>query len=111
MRFGSAAFVASNLASFKKRPQKPIELYEYEGGLSCVCFLSAASKAEWAAQNLNTAFLNLPPATSNTRGLCIHAFLAPASHNHYDELMPLRPAPGWPVPESCNEKCVAAVGS
>eukprot|EP00891_Asterochloris_glomerata_P006461 jgi/Astpho2/6461/Aster-06930 len=31
VRFGSAAFVASNLANFRKRPQKPIELYEYEG--------------------------------------------------------------------------------
>lgn len=49
VRFGSAAFVASNLANFRKRPQKPIELYEYEGGRPCGLLFSAASKAKRAA--------------------------------------------------------------
>ena len=35
LRFGSGAFVSGNLSSFKKRPSKPIELYEFEGCPFC----------------------------------------------------------------------------
>lgn len=103
MRFGSAAFVASNLANFRKRPQKPIELYEYEGGRPCDLFFSAASKAKRAASNVSRALLSRLPAASNSqawRPVLSHVLSAPAGLVQYDELMPVGPAPGWPVPES-----------
>jgi glutathione S-transferase len=34
-RFGSAAFVSGNLSNFRGRPEKPIELYEFEGCPFC----------------------------------------------------------------------------
>lgn len=34
-RLGTAAFVADNLKNFRKRPNKPIELYEFEGCPFC----------------------------------------------------------------------------
>ena len=103
VRLGSAAFVASNLANFRKRPQKPIELYEYEGGRSCVQSFSAASKARWAARKVSGALFSLPPAASHPQAWrsvhsCMHSALA--CHIHLDELMPSGPAPGWPVPKS-----------
>ncbi|KAL3131916.1 hypothetical protein ABBQ38_007619 [Trebouxia sp. C0009 RCD-2024] len=35
VRLGTAAFVAGNLKNFRKRPSKPIELYEFEGCPFC----------------------------------------------------------------------------
>jgi glutathione S-transferase len=35
VRLGSAAFVSGNIASFRKRPQQPIELYEFEACPFC----------------------------------------------------------------------------
>ena len=35
LRLGSGAFVSGNLANFKNRPSKPIELYEFEGCPFC----------------------------------------------------------------------------
>lgn len=35
VRLGTAAFVAGNLKNFRKRPSKPIEMYEFEGCPFC----------------------------------------------------------------------------
>lgn len=35
LRFGSAAYVSPNVANFRKRPDKPLELYEFEGCPFC----------------------------------------------------------------------------
>ena len=35
IRLGTAAYVSGNLKNFRKRPTKPIELYEFEGCPFC----------------------------------------------------------------------------
>ena len=76
--------------------------------ISCVCFLSAASKAKWAAWEFSNAFSNTPcpqrPATFKPVPTSISGASKAFSSkriNCFDELMPSGPAPGWPVPPSC----------
>ena len=65
-----------------------------------MCFLSAASKVKWSC--MESVWCAPQPARSSQAWRSVHfrVLSVVASHVWFDELMPLGPAPGWPVPES-----------
>lgn len=66
-RLGTAAFVSDNLKNFRKRPQKPIELYEFEG---CPFCRKASAAAVFQAESLCSLFVSFCMLHLQVREAC-----------------------------------------